>query len=421
MSRSSRSDRARRRRGFTLAEAIVSLVILILVMTVALTLLFSMKSFAERQQVNTVPRQAARRAIDYVSYYLTSATDLNWEFGNPNAIQVWYEYCDHCKGKAPSVDRQATYNNLTSAQSTFGTPGTDIISVGVPVTPLRIPISVWPGNDNAASTMWLNYRRGCPDDTLNLNMFKAETGAHQTGGQWESGVLSVVDATGRWVYIQITTYNGSNCSAADDKIIHVTINPSGDRVNPPGGWRDDLIEPITLAAGIDFTSFRHRVNPTTNVPALEQKVTGVDAGGTFRMGFFDPTSDNPGTAFVPVVENVEDFQVAYVFNDGAIFNTEAQTLPSAQNEVPTQNPSDTVNCGTFPRDILCVQALRVTMVGRSLPMNLGTRNLADWNLKLRPRAEDRAAATAPDTLATGIFDRYRQTTTVMIRNRTLGW
>lgn len=420
MSRSFRSEGARRRRGFTLAEAVVSLVILVLVMTVALTLLFSMKSFAERQQVNTVPRQAARRAVDYVSYYLSSATDLNAEFGNPNAIQIWYEFCDHCNGKNPSVDRQASYNNLTTAQSSLGTPGTDIISLGVPVTPLRIPVSIWPGNDNAASTMWLNYRRGCPNDTLNMDMFKAETGAHTTGGQSESGVLAVMDATGRWVYIQITTYNGSNCSAADDKIIHVTINPSGDRINPPGGWRDDLIEPITLAAGLDFVSFRHRVNPTTNVPALEQKVSGTDAAGVFHNGFFDPTTDNPGTMFVPIVENIEDFQIAYIFNDGAIFNTETQVL-TTQGQVPLQDRSDTVNCGTFVRDILCVQALRLTFVGRSLPMNLGVRNMADWNLKLRPRAEDHAPATAPDTLAGGIFDRYRQTTTVMIRNRTLGW
>ncbi|KAA0250408.1 MAG: type II secretion system protein [Acidobacteria bacterium] len=426
MSRSSRSDRRRGRRGFTLAEAIVSLVILVLVMMVALTLLFSMKSFAERQQVSTVPRQSARRATDYVSYFLAAAADLNPDFGNPNAIQVWYTY-----GTTPTASDslQASYNNLTSAQSSLGTPGTDVISVAVPVNPLRIPVQVWPGRATVGATMKLNYRRGCGsappyNNAANLAMFQAETGEHGTPKR--SGLLTVTDAAGRWTYVEITSYVASDCAAANDEVVEVRINPSGDHVNPPGGFRDDLsAPPVMLSAGVDYVSFRHRVDPTTNVPALEQKVTGPDGGGTYRHGLFDPNTDNPGTAFVPIVENIEDFQIAYVFNDGAIFNSASQTLSTSNGGtsegVPQQLPSETVSCPTFPRDIRCVQALRVTFVGRSLPMNLGTRNVTDWNLKLRPRAEDHAGATTPDTLATGIFDRYRQTTTLMIRNRALGW
>ena len=53
--------------AISLSEAMVSLLILTIVMIVALTLLFSMKSFAERQQVKTAPRQTSRRAIDYLA------------------------------------------------------------------------------------------------------------------------------------------------------------------------------------------------------------------------------------------------------------------------------------------------------------------------------------------------------------------
>ncbi len=54
--------RSKPTRGVSLSEAMVSLLILTMVMIVALTLLFSMKSFAERQQVRTAPRQVSRRA-----------------------------------------------------------------------------------------------------------------------------------------------------------------------------------------------------------------------------------------------------------------------------------------------------------------------------------------------------------------------
>ena len=79
------------RRGISLSEAMVSLLILTMVMIVALTLLFSMKSFAERQQVKTAPRQTARRAVDYLSSFVAGATDLNDRADppSPNAIVTW--------------------------------------------------------------------------------------------------------------------------------------------------------------------------------------------------------------------------------------------------------------------------------------------------------------------------------------------
>lgn len=417
MSRSSRSDR-RRRRGFTLAEAVVSLVILIVVMTIALTLLFSMKSFAERQQANMVPRQAARRAIDYLSHFVSSASDINGEFGNPNAIPVRYTFGTQPAPADATAMRQAAYNNLTSGESSLGTVGTDILSLAVPLNPLVIPVSDWPGRATAGATMWLNYRRGCPDNTLNMTLLKQETGAH--GSPERSGLLMVTDARGVWTYVEITGYpsTGSDCTVGTDRVVQVTINASGADINPPGGFRDDLVAPVTLAGGIDFVSFRHRV--VNNVPALEQKSSGPDGSGTFRYGLFDSSSDNPGTAFVPIVENVEDFQVAYIFRDGTIWNTQSQTLPSGQNGIPLQARAETVSCAGTPTDILCAVGLRVTVVGRSLPLNLGGRNLTDWNLHLRPRGEDRAGATAADTLTTGIFDRHRQTATLMLRNRILG-
>ncbi len=82
MWRSSRSNeparRAPPRRGFTLLEAMVSLLLLVIVLVVAMTMLFQMRAFAERQQYFMLPRQTARRAADYLSYYFAGASDVNY-------------------------------------------------------------------------------------------------------------------------------------------------------------------------------------------------------------------------------------------------------------------------------------------------------------------------------------------------------
>ena len=58
--------------------------------------------------------------------------------------------------------------------------------------------------------------------------------------------------------------------------------------------------PVVLWAGVSYVSFRVR-NGT-----LEQK-----------NGMFDRTTDKPGAAFFPIMENVEDLQVAYIYGRGA--------------------------------------------------------------------------------------------------------
>ena len=59
-----------------------------------------------------------------------------------------------------------------------------------------------------------------------------------------------------------------------------------------------------------YTSFRVR-RDANNELNLEQK-----------QGLFDPDTDNPGTDFVPVLESVEDFQIAYpnVIRDGKVWH-----------------------------------------------------------------------------------------------------
>ena len=102
-------------RGFTLLEAMVSLVLLVIVLLVAMTMLFQMRAFAERQQYFMLPRQAARRAADYLSFYFAGASDLNYADStrlSPNALIMYYNLGGNLL--------QASYNNLTGAETNPG-------------------------------------------------------------------------------------------------------------------------------------------------------------------------------------------------------------------------------------------------------------------------------------------------------------
>ncbi len=438
--------KTRRSRGFTLIEALVSVLILTVVMVVALTLLVSMRSFAAKQQAFTAPRQSARSAIDYLGFFLAGATDLNVEAGNPNALVMWTTF-----GVA-GTPRQASYNNLTAAEAAagYGDEGTDIISLAIATNPIRIPIVVpppgpWTGNTASVGTAILNFSAGCglavDNDVRNLALFKQVTGATSAGGTDVSGLLTVSDRIGRWRYVRITEYVSSECikmTGTDPtrEVITINFTPGDeDQVNPPGGWRNDLVdEPLTLNAGIEYTSFRVKNG------ALEQKTTGFDGSGRYSPGFFNPDCDGdtvggscPSIGFTPVVENVEDLQIAYIFRDGTIWNS-LGTPATKPGAIPGQIATLTGTPGAT--DISNVRALRVSVIARSNPLDIGARQLsagppptpaptpvADTRrvgLYRRPALEDHPEGNL-DTIATGVFDRYRLTTTMVLRNRVLGF
>lgn len=414
----------RARRGFTLIEALASVFILSVVMAVALTLVVSMRSFAAKQQAFTAPRQTARRAIDYLSFFAAGGTDLNLEGRNPNALVMTFG----SQAAGIATANASSYNNLSGADVTneFGDAGTDIISVAIPVNPVRIPIVRWDApNDTTSNKLYANFVAGCAvDDAENMRLFKLQTGMQTINGVDVMPLLTVEDSQGRWRYFRITNYVASVCAntankAALDQVIAVEYATGAtDQLVSPGGFRTDFEPkpPYTINAGIEYTSFRV-LNRT-----LEQKTTGFDSLGVYSPGFFDPRCDGkikavgavcPAIGFTPIVENVEDFQVAYVYDDGTVVN----------NAVPTQALFPIPPAPAAARDVVRVNALRISIVSRSNPLDIGARNLSAWDgtaLYLRPAVEDRPAG-ASDTVATGVFDRYRLTTTLVLRNRMLGY
>ncbi len=405
-------------------EATVSLALLVLVMIVALTLLFQMKAFAERQQMVTMPRQAARRAVDYLTFNVQGAADLNYVravrnvspgVNNPNALICWYG----ANEATPNVLKQGSYNDVSS--SSLADLGTDIVSLSVSENPLKVVITLG-GDKHAAGGHAVNFSAGCP--STNMELFKQLTGAHTVGATEQSGLLTLIDNKGNWQYFQITDYGASDCTISGGATNYITgvkfdLGVSEWKGIAPNGELA-LVAPVTLAAGVQYVSFRVRNGN------LEQK-----------LGIFDADVDAPGTNFVPIVENIVDLQVAYLYANGTVGNSGTNRLADAgfTGGIPPQaGPCQGLTTGTCSssatpfdatRDAQFVIGLRVTVVARSPRLTIAARSLASGAgaralaNHFRPAVEDHAAGAVP-AAGDPLYEYYRLTTTLLFRNRVLG-
>ena len=389
-----------RPRGFTLTELLVTMAALVVILTLSAQLLFATRRASDRQRLQAEPRQIARGATDYVNYLVRTATDLNNVLGakNPLAIMVWY-----VTGNGQS--RQTTYNNLTASEaaSGFGDEGTDLISVAHADVANFLPLVTWQGYQHAATAYW-EFNQGCPDSAANLALFKELTGAHpdtSSGGKDISDPLILVDANGQAAIYQITDYkegtNADVCAyksnlpdypakscAENQGCMAVVANPGiSEQINPPSG-QPNLVQPVTMNLGPRYISLRVRDR------WLEQK-----------FGLFNQNTDTPGTAFQRLLPNVEDFQVAWIFQNAETKNNAADNQIPRNRAVPTQGLDDTYH-------VRNVVGMRVTFTTRSATPIPGEIH-ARW---LRPAAEDRIAATTRDQ-----FFRFQLSATSLIRNR----
>lgn len=417
--------------GFTLVEVLVVVASLGMILWMVGALFFPMRQAAERQRLQVEARQTARGATDYVAMLVRGATDMNdiTNPRNPAAILTFLYLgsptgnptdpvptCDGSSG-APCV--QLSYDNVTDG--TLATPGTDILTFGVPSAPLRLKPSTWPGTaDNSSPTAW-EFNQGCPDDAANKAMFDQVTGRGSDPAHpgW-SQPLMLFDKTGNWVFYQITDYkdsqNSTTCSSPPSAwctdpqsgqvvpCLQVIANPGSSALNAPGGQRS-YTDPVTLVVGLEYAALR------VCDGWLEQKV-----------GIFNPATDNncpalaAGAAFPPYVTktgwspllpNVEDLQFAYLFDAGTVGNGPAGAMTTAA-QVPIMGgtPLD-------PWDVRRVIGIRVTVTARS-----STSVFGGGKVPMRqPPAEDHTpAAIAPDT-----YFRYQLSSTSLLRNRDAGF
>lgn len=415
-------ESSKKEKGFTLIELTVSLTILVVVLVLSMSLLFSMQGFANRQRRFAEPRQTARRAIDYVTSNLRAATDGIYPTAtssnpiNPNSFVMWYDI-----GNNPT---QASYNNVLDPA--LAEVGTDIITFGASQGGGSVIISQWngPGDLSTASSLWVYFRDGCPDrraggnDQINMLLFMQATGCQgdpscQTGQfpcpSCYSSVLAVSDSYGNYSYFQITGYQGSDCVNQYQEI-HLNANPGQSNVNPPGN------RGVSCSKNFDPNNQSQSCQIGKNVVFRSLRVRGEnqDGSGTLqlqqKLGLFDPNVDNPGNNFTPLLDNIEDLQIAYIYSDGTIWNDGINNLADQgyQGGIPPQGDGAG---GYDPRDIVNVIGIRVSVTARAnseVPFPERARFF-------RPASEDRPQSANRDR-----FFHYRLTETVMIRNRNLG-
>jgi hypothetical protein len=425
----------------------VSLLLLVIVLIVAMTMLFQMRAFAERQQYFMLPRQSARRAADYLSFYFAGAGHGNYAtppaLASPNALIMYYN------SGTPGVLTQASYNNLTgvaadepgnaplpasglrpaNTSTRFGDIGTDVITMVAPFDPGRYQVFA-PFPAFAAPQpvdLFVNFRVGCAtDDAKNLTDFQAATGFDGT----QSALLMLVDRTGAWSYVRIPSagYVASNCADVTTfRNIHVTVDTASATLPAPPNGIAGLTDPVYLVAGLQVISFRVLTDDVDGLPKLQQK-----------LGLFDPAADNPGTNFTNVMENVEDLQVAYMYSQNAaagtgdnplVWNTDSQTIDTdvalcpvgCAKHVPAQVGPSGIPAAL---DISNVIGVRVSVTGRSPLLPLGAQKLTNVGVQavntsqhFRPASEDHPVTIVAGKPNYDLFDHYRATATLMLRNR----
>lgn len=398
-------------RGFTLIEALVTLVILVIILVAGAQLLFRTRESAERQRAQVEARQTARAATEYVHFLLRGATDMNARseaYPDPALLLVWLK--PKTGGpNAPLV--QFTYDNVTDTN--FADRGTDIITFARAEQRISVAADCWPGGQNAVN-LCLRFTQGCPNSAVNLALFKELTGAHPVGNHEESDVLILMGSDGNWAFLQITDYkdgqNDDNCNQCRNSSAQCAWASGGSA--PPGIW-------VLANPGLSDQWNSPSCCPTLQNPEVALGVRYVTLRVKNRAlqqknGVFDPA--NPDDGFFTVVPNVEDFQVAYFFRDGSARNhTVPQDCSWAANCVPVQN-QDFGQPGELPENHAAnVIGLRVTITARSAAELPVTQEPA---ARFRqPVAENHDPANDPG-FKPDRFYHYQNSVFVLLRNRT---
>jgi len=404
------SPSSKRQSGFSLVEFLVVVAALGMVLWIFGQLFFPMQKLATRQRLDVEARQTARAALDYLHYMLRGAGDMN--SGGSNNRTPALLLTRVCTGASPGNAVQVTYDNVTNAN--LGDIGTDIITFARAAisAPVLMSGSTFSSPPSATATHFA-YTEACDaaggGSAANLALFKQVTGAHDVGGVQQSEILTVMNAfNGAWGFYQITSYDdatNADCCATTKRWISVIANPTTSQLvlpyysaAPPGG-----------AACLGFPSAQ--LNNPQLVPGMRFYTLRVRNGWLEqKMGIFDPNTDNPGTAFVQILPNVEDLQFAYLFSNNQIRNNlTTNRLPAGQLYVPDVS-------GGAGFDILDVWAIRFTVTVRStaeVPGGLNVNNI-------QPVAEDHDPKTDAPPKVKDDFYHVQLTGTATLRNRILG-
>ena len=410
-----RSERGRAERGFTLVEVLVALTVLVVVIVLSMSVLFAMQRFSQRQQVYVEPRQTARRGVDYLSYFIRNAGARVVK--NSSGIVAWGTM-PGAHQNDPVLAHQASFNNLdaTQAAADYGDLGTDLITMILPSGDFSIPVKKYPGLGwgGAASHIVLSFNKGCNPALSLPQQNDANVAAFISECQCSYGELvSFFDDKGTTITAMIDPAPNAISSQCQQGTIDIAFNHGLAPFNPPGAY-PELNCPTCWMGSMQFSCFR------VHNRQLQQ-----------LMGAFDPLNVPDDSNWTPLLENVEDLQIAYIFEDGSIWNDDPGNrlpnpvsdganynaamfapYPAVSGGVPMPPPNTGGNAGIDPDNgITHLSGLRLTVVARSEAPVLLQRS----NRYTKPVVEDGIAAGNDD------FYHHRITATIMIRNQMLGF
>lgn len=428
--------------GFTLIELLAVLACLGMILWMAGQLLFPMRTAAERQRAQVEARQTARSAADYMAFVLRGATDGLPGVGSVNraplAIMTWVVTGNQggtgsnpgCPGADDCV--QTAYNNVVrAADGGVADEGTDVITVGQfeEATLMRNANTSWPGSNSGTTAYWF-YEQGCVayappalpagNNARNTDLFETVTGkgTHKIAQPNSSKVMVAFDRTGGYLFYQITDYlagsNTTTCSAPADPVCKVSGNrmpcvavqahADAAALNAPGGRRS-LTGVVHLTTGMRYMAFR-----VCN-GWLQQRNGLFDAAADANCPA-DGDGNTPGwTSLLP---NVEDLQIAYIYDDGRVMNTAQLRLATQPPVVGGCDTTSGLPCQGWHGDpaaildIARVIGFRVTVVARS-----SAEVVWESPAQLRRVVEDSGVpASAPDR-----FRRHVVSVNALLRNR----
>jgi type II secretory pathway pseudopilin PulG len=374
-------------RGFGLVELLVVLVTLTIILVLTGQLVFAMRRSALQQQYQVDARQTARGAVDYINFMLRGALDPPNQPAGSVALLF--------RASWGGTDTQLTYDNVTDAN--LADVGTDIITFarfheGTTITPVRAE-----GGDASGGVWWWGFDDGCRTgatqaerEAANLALFKQLTGFVADSSPSEP--LLLLDDSGQAAIYQICSYTSAHCDVTapcDQPCVVVQANTSCTGGIIPAGGYAGMVNP-RLVVGLRYATLRVKHG------WLQQK-----------DGIFDPA--NPDDGFVPILPNVEDLQIAYIFDraiggsglaDVVWNNDPTHTLPAGQGRVPD---------ATQARQVIGV---RITVTGRAAQEQRG----AGQERFYRPRAENHPGGEESGEPANG-FARFTVSSTALLRNR----
>lgn len=443
-------------RGFSLIEVLVVVAALGMIVFMAAQLFFPMRRVADRQRLQVESRQTARSAADYVAFLLRGTADLNSYTTDPaprnTAAVLTYLF----KGDAAAFTSypvcpddagciQVSYNNVAAAGGNgLADPGTDIITVTRLTRPQVLQAITWGGHNNGAET-YFGFDGDCSNAIANRDAFFAAVGTDPANAALSKPMV-VFDSAGNWQFYQIDvsaskadgTKNTWSCIPTDPLLpaacdtnpdaavttkapcVWVTARPGVDVLNAPGGPKA-LGPGVHLAMGVDFVSVR------------------VCQGWLeIKDGIFDPTVDtncpnwdvtqpvgpyqSHGAAWTPLMSNVEDLQIVYLFSNGQVRNSAAHELTA--DSVSTVPTCLTVATGLLPAGVPCqtsgtvaydvsrVLGFRVTVTGRSSIEVFGEGKALQPPLVAEDHDPAATAGRVPD-----LFYRSQVSADALIRNR----